>query len=194
MPSPSPRTRDAVLHAAARLFAERGYRGTSVEDIGAACGVSGPAVYKHFTNKHAILAQLLTGISERLLERGREVVAEADDPAQALVGLVAFHTDFALSEPALIRVQDRDLGSLEQRAARTVRRLQRGYVELWVEVLRELQPDLGLDVARTRAHAAFGLLNSTPHSARVVAVAREELVGMALRALHPSALAHAHPA
>ena len=48
-----------MLRHAARLFAERGYRGTAVEDIGAACGISGPAVYKHFTNKQAILSRLL---------------------------------------------------------------------------------------------------------------------------------------
>lgn len=183
MGSTTPSTREQVLQAAAQLFAQRGYRGTSVEDIGAACGISGPAVYKHFTNKHAVLARLLTSISEHLLARGQEVVAAASTPEQALAELVAFHTDFALREPALIRVQDRDLGSLEEREARTVRRLQRGYVELWVAVLRELDPDLGVDAARTRAHATFGLLNSTPHSARVPAVARAQLTAMALRAL-----------
>jgi len=182
--STTPSTREQVLQAAAQLFAQRGYRGTSVEDIGAACGISGPAVYKHFTNKHAVLARLLTSISEHLLARGQEVVAAASTPEQALAELVAFHTDFALREPALIRVQDRDLGSLEEREARTVRRLQRGYVELWVAVLRELDPDLGVDAARTRAHATFGLLNSTPHSARVPAVARAQLTAMALRLHH----------
>ena len=178
-----PSTRDQVLRQAARLFAERGYRGTAVEDIGAACGVSGPAVYKHFANKQAILARLLIEISERLLQGGRAVVAEAADPRQALGRLVAFQTDFALREPDLIRVQDRDLSSLPPADARRVRRLQRDYVELWVGVLRELDAELTPDAARTRAHAAFGLLNSTPHSARVPAVARDQLVGMALRAL-----------
>lgn len=176
-------TRDQVLRQAARLFAERGYRGTAVEDIGAACGISGPAVYKHFANKQAILARLLIEISEQLLQGGRAVVLAAPDPRQALARLVAFQTDFALREPDLIRVQDRDLSSLPPADARRVRRLQRDYVELWVGVLRELDPELTPDAARTRAHAAFGLLNSTPHSARVPAVARDQLVGMALRAL-----------
>ena len=94
-----------------------------------------------------------------------------------------FHTDFALDEPDLIRVQDRDLSSLSELDARRVRRLQRDYVELWAGALRRLDPGLTPEVARTRAHATFGLLNSTPHSARVPAVARDQLVGMALRAL-----------
>ena len=178
-----PGTREQVLRHAARLFAERGYRGTAVEDIGAACGISGPAVYKHFTNKQAILSRLLIEVSERLLGRGREVVDAAPGAAEALVQLVAFHTDFALGEPDLIRVQDRDLSSLSELDARRVRRLQRDYVELWAGVLRRLDPELPAEVARTRAHATFGLLNSTPPSARVPAVARDQLVGMALRAL-----------
>ena len=182
MPVVAPRTRDVMLRQAARLFAERGFRGTSVEDIGAACGVSGPAVYKHFSGKDAILARLLVDISEQLLEGGRER-AGLEDADEALRQLVEFHTDFALGEPDLIRVQDRDLPSLNERDRARVRRLQRSYVEQWTEVLRRLDPALPVETARLRAHAVFGLLNSTPHSARGREEARRQLVAMALRAL-----------
>jgi AcrR family transcriptional regulator len=179
----APRTRDAVLQQAARLFAERGFRGTSVEDIGAACGVSGPAVYKHFSSKDQILARLLVDISEQLEQGGRAVAAGEPDPVRALQQLVEFHTDFALAERDVIRVQDRDLPSLNEQDRRRVRALQRAYVEHWVSVLQRLSPDLPTETARLRAHAVFGLLNSTPHSARGRAEARRQLVGMALRAL-----------
>ena len=179
----APRTRDVVLRQAARLFAERGFRGTSVVEIGTACGISGPAVYKHFPNKEALLCRLLVGISEQLVAGGRAVVADAPDPSSALHALVDFHTDFALAEPDVIRVQDRDLGSLNERDRGVVRRLQRSYVELWTDVLCRLDPELPREVARLRAHAVFGLLNSTPHSARGRAEAARQLSGMALRAL-----------
>ena len=190
----APRTRDVLLREAARLFAARGFRGTSVEDVGAACGISGPAVYKHFPSKDAVLARLLVGISEQLLDGGRAVVAEAPSPGDALRGLVCFHTDFAVSEPDLIRVQDRDLASLREADRDAVRRLQRDYLVLWTDVLRQADPGLSAAVARLRAHAVFGLLNSTAHSARD---ARREqvaqLVGMALRALEQDAVATAEP-
>ena len=95
----APRTRDVMLRQAARLFAERGFRGTSVEDIGAACGVSGPAVYKHFAGKDEILARLLVDISEQLVEGGRQVLTGEPDPATALRSLAEFHADFTLGEP-----------------------------------------------------------------------------------------------
>jgi AcrR family transcriptional regulator len=160
--------RERLLRAAARLFAERGFHGVSMEDLGAAAEISGPAVYRHFPNKDAVLAALLIGVSERLLEGGREVVADAADPEQALRRLVAFHAEFALAEPELISVQGRDLPNLSAAAARQVRRLQRAYVEVWVATLTRLEPALSETEARTRAHAAFGLLNSTPFSLRLL--------------------------
>jgi AcrR family transcriptional regulator len=158
--------RERLLRAAARLFAERGFHGVSIEDLGSAVEISGPAVYRHFPNKDAVLAALLIGVSQRLLEGGRAVVAEVT-PDDAVRRLVAFHAEFALHEPELISVQGRDLPNLSAPAARTVRRLQREYVEVWVGALTRLELGLSVDEARTRAHAAFGLLNSTPFSVRL---------------------------
>jgi AcrR family transcriptional regulator len=161
------------------MFAEYGYHGVSIEDLGSSVGISGPAVYKHFTSKDALLADLLVGISEDLLQGGRSEVAAARSPEDALERLVDFHLDFSLNEPDLIRVQDRDLASLSVSDAHTVRRLQRSYVELWVD---QLVPPLSREEARARAHAVFGLLNSTPHLEGAADHART-LRSMALAAL-----------
>ncbi|RZI89005.1 MAG: TetR/AcrR family transcriptional regulator, partial [Microbacterium sp.] len=68
----------SLLRAAARLFAEKGFSGVSLEELGSAVGVSGPAVYRHFANKQALLAEILIGVSERLLTGGREVATRAE--------------------------------------------------------------------------------------------------------------------
>jgi AcrR family transcriptional regulator len=156
--------RQQLLSAAERLFAERGFLAVRLEDIGAAAGVSGPAIYRHFPNKESMLVELLVGISARLLAGARDVTARGSEPADALDGLIDFHLDFALGEPDLIRIQDRDLAHLPAAAERQVRKAQRQYVEVWVGVLRELNPELAEADARLMAHAVFGLLNSTPHS------------------------------
>ncbi len=162
----NPSRREQILQAAARLFAERGARAVGVDDIGAAVGVTGPAIYRHFAGKDAMLAEMLLRISERLLAGGRSVVAAAGvDPVGQLRALIAFQADFALDNPALITVQDRDLPSLAEADAAQVRRLQRRYVEVWVAVLARLHPDADAEACRARAHAVFGLINSTPHSA-----------------------------
>lgn len=156
--------RTQLLTAAEQLIAERGFLAVRLEDIGAAAGVSGPAIYRHFSGKEGLLVELLVEVSTRLLAGGQAVVADARDAADALDGLIEFHLDFALDEPDLIRIQDRDLANLPTPAQRQVRRAQRRYVETWVSVLREVDPRLDEDRARVMAHAAFGLLNSTPHS------------------------------
>jgi AcrR family transcriptional regulator len=161
-----PSRREQILQAAAQLFAERGSRAVGVDDVGAAVGVTGPAIYRHFASKDAMLAEMLLRISEHLLAGGSERIADAgDDAAAQLRALIAFHVDFALDNPALITVQDRDLGSLTETDAAQVRRLQRRYVEVWVTVLARLHPGADAGTSRARAHAVFGLINSTPHSA-----------------------------
>lgn len=158
--------RQALLSAAARLFAERGFNGVSLEELGAAAGVSGPAVYRHFDGKQGVLGALLVGVSEDLSSGGQRVVTSAPDDRAALRALVEFHVDFALSNPDVIRVQGQDLANLADDDRHTVRTLQRTYVELWVQVLGRIHPDADTASLRIRAHAAFGLINSTPHSAR----------------------------
>lgn len=184
--------RSQLLAAAERLMAERGFLAVRLEDIGAAAGVSGPAIYRHFPNKEALLVELLVGISTRLLAGASDVVTDAPDPAAALNGLTEFHLDFALGEPDLIRIQDRDLAHLPLGAQRQVRRAQRRYVEIWVGVLRELHPRLDEADARLMAHAVFGLLNSTSHSMKPLAArsadqgrSRDVLRAMTIAALSP---------
>lgn len=179
--------RDQILATAAELFAARGFHGVTVADLGAACGVSGPALYKHFPSKDAVLAEMLVSISEELLRVGRSRVDAADDPDGAVRALVDWHVDFALRHRALIVVQDRDWESLPVEARERVRTLQREYVDLWAGQLRLAHAGhrpLGLDAARAMAHAAFGLVNSTPHSGLLPDEAmRELLTQMTLRSL-----------
>ncbi|MFF2031959.1 TetR/AcrR family transcriptional regulator [Arthrobacter sp. NPDC058192] len=189
--------RQALLSAAATLFALQGFNRVSLEDLGAAAGVSGPAVYRHFAGKQAVLGALLLSVSQDLLDGGRRVVADSDGALAALAGLVTFHVDFALSNPDVIRVQDQDFSNLADEDQDEVRTLQRSYVELWVEVLAGLHEGTEAAELRMRAHATFGLINSTPHSVRShgrrigVRRARPLLESMAMAALlAPAASEH----
>jgi AcrR family transcriptional regulator len=155
--------RDEILQIAVGLFATRGYHGVSMDDIGAAAGVTGPALYHHFAGKEAMLVAALIPVSDRLLTSGRERVdRHPGDPRAAITELVEFHVDFALDDPAVIALHLHELDRLPEEPRRKIRRLQRLYVEVWVEVINALHPHLTPDEARVLAHAAFGLMNSTP--------------------------------
>ncbi|MDN0196995.1 TetR/AcrR family transcriptional regulator [Streptomyces sp. S.PNR 29] len=166
----APTRREQILKEAARLFAERGFHGVGVDEIGAAVGISGPGLYRHFAGKDAMLAELLVGISGQLLTGAKRRLTEAEGDARApeavLDSLIEGHIDFALDDRPLITLHDRELDRLRDSDRKLVRQLQRQYVELWVRVLREVYPELSEPAARSAVHSVFGLLNSTPHLAR----------------------------
>lgn len=190
---PSTRGRGArrleILDAAAGLFAARGFHGVSIEDIGGAVGTTGPALYRHFSGKEALLAEMLLDVSERLHTSAASRVTEALDAERALDALLTVQIEFALSHPSLITVHDRELGNVPEPARRQIRRLQRLYVEEWVTVLSELYPGCPPPRLRAATHAVFGLLNSTPHSAGELPP--EAMAGL-LRGLARAALATVH--
>ena len=183
----SPR-REELKAIAAGLFAARSFAAVTMDDIGGAAGVSGPALYHHFASKEALLGEMLVTISEQLLARAEGIVARAD-AGSVLTELVDAHIEFALDRQDLITVQYRDLVYAVPDAQRAVRRLQSRYVEHWVEQLdADASPD---DVRRSRAtvHAVLGMLNSTPHSARLP---RDEM-GSLLRRMALAALGVVEP-
>jgi AcrR family transcriptional regulator len=57
----TPTRREQILVVAARLFARHGFHGVSIADLGAAVGVSGPALYRHFPGKEALLEEIRSG-------------------------------------------------------------------------------------------------------------------------------------
>ncbi|MEV8516148.1 TetR/AcrR family transcriptional regulator [Dactylosporangium sp. NPDC051484] len=156
--------REEILEIAVGLFATRGYHGVSMDDIGAAAGVTGPALYHHFAGKEAMLVAALIPVSEQLLAGGQaRIVESGGDPATALAALVDFHVEFALANPAVIALHLHELDRLPEEPRRQIRRLQRLYVEEWVGTLTSLRVgELNDGEARVLAHAAFGLMNSTP--------------------------------
>ncbi|GAA2351596.1 TetR/AcrR family transcriptional regulator [Catellatospora methionotrophica] len=155
--------REEILEIAVGLFAARGYHGVSMDDIGTAAGVTGPALYHHFAGKKEMLVAALVPVSEGLLAGGRACVAEHHgDPRAAVEALVDFHVEFALAHPAVIALHLHELDRLPEEPRREIRRLQRQYVEEWVQVLTSVRGDVTGGEARVLAHAAFGLMNSTP--------------------------------
>src|SRR5262249_53453586 len=126
--------------------------------------MSGPGIYRHFASKEDMLAQMLLRISHQLLDEGGRRVVAAADPTAALSALLRWHVDFALSQPALITVQERELGNVPEPGRRQIRRLQRLYVEEWVRARSELMPGVAPARLRTGPRAAFGLLNSPPYT------------------------------
>ena len=73
-------TREQLKSAAARLFREQGFHGTSVAEIAAAAWITKSSLYHHFESKQALLAEILTDTASRVTPVV-EAIAAADLPA-----------------------------------------------------------------------------------------------------------------
>jgi AcrR family transcriptional regulator len=176
--------REQLLHAAAQLFAERGFAGVTMDDIGGAAGISGPALYHHFSGKEAMLGEMLVSISEHLLEQGSAIVAGTTSVDDALDSLTRAHVAFAIDHPELITVHFRDLVRAAEVDRQQVRRLQSRYVRVWVDVLTRRDEQLDETRARIAVGAVLGLINSTPYLAGV----GSEATGVMLHSMAMAAL------
>jgi AcrR family transcriptional regulator len=146
--------------ATASLVAERGYHQVGVDEIGAAAGVSGAAIYRHFAGKQDLLVAVIERAVDALMGKARTIVSESTSPSEALDRLVRAHVDFAMSETALITVYDQESHNLDDTPRRRLRRQQRAYTELWIDVLQRVAPHESRAALSVAVHGVFGLLNS----------------------------------
>lgn len=157
------RRRD-LLDAAGRRFGVHGFSEVSLDDVGSDVGVTGQAIYRHFRGKQDLLGQLLLEVSEGLLDGAKSIRASEPTVAHRVEKLVAFQVDFALRNPEVIRVQDQQMNQLSEADRRSVRRMQREYMDIWATSIAALHPNDSRDELRIRVHGVVGLINSTSHS------------------------------
>jgi AcrR family transcriptional regulator len=177
--------RDDLLVAAARLFRERGYSAVGMQDIGGAAGIVGSGVYRHFPSKEALLVAVVEPLVDGLLDGARQRRAAGGPPVEVLESLIDLHLDFALDSERIVAVylgEERNLPDADRRRAR---RKQRAYLQEWVDVLRELQPDLDPREGHLVVQAVVALLNSVAYQAPTLprAVVESRLRTLARQAL-----------
>jgi AcrR family transcriptional regulator len=177
--------RQELIDVAARLFASRGFYSVTVDDIGDAVGLTGPALYRHFPSKEALLVAVFDRLTEMWTESIRAVVSEAPDSRSALLAMVRVHAESAIEHSENLKVWRQELHHLPEADRSRLRRGHRLYVEEWVHVVQECRPDFTDTEARAAVHAALGVLQSPSdfHSGLPVEAIKNLLMSMALAAL-----------
>ncbi len=148
------RRRADVVAAAARTFAERGYHGTSIDDLIAATGLTRGGLYHYTESKEALLIAVLDELMDPLLERARALLAEPGTPEEHLRALtrawlehIAAHRDHMVVFNQERRTLERDPAWKHIRAARReFERLLGGVLERGVQAgaFRTADPQLTL--------------------------------------------------
>ena len=153
--------RDAIVAAAARLFSEHGYPGTGIDEIGHAVGITGPAVYRHFENKNAVLGAVTIGAIERILDGVAAAIDGSAQPSEVLEALARNVIGEIVAGPAAWAVVISEQRHLEPESAQMLGRAHRLHVAEWVHVLSQLRTDLTDDEMRTMVHCVLGLTVAT---------------------------------
>jgi AcrR family transcriptional regulator len=155
-----PQRRQRILTAAAELVAERGYHEVGMADIGAAAGITGSAVYRHFDGKSAVLVAMFDRVIDDLTREASDIVSSDSDPLVTLRGLIQTQIRFVTNDRTLAQVYHNEITNLPEEDRRRLRRKQRLYIEEWVHVLAQLRPGLNDAMARALVHASVGAIQS----------------------------------
>jgi len=157
-------TQRLLVVAAGELFAERGYAAVGMDDIGAAAGVTGPAIYRHFGAK----ASVLTAVFDRVIDAVTldpdvigELPGDADeDPAARLRHLVRTYASAVSGRRRLMAVFIREVHHLPAEDRELLIERQRELLRRWRELLGLAHPDWDRERVRSAVHGAFGMLNA----------------------------------
>ncbi|MFI9455991.1 TetR/AcrR family transcriptional regulator [Amycolatopsis sp. NPDC052450] len=161
-----PSRREQILAAATGLFGQRGFRAVSMEEIGAAAGIAGPSVYRHFPSKAALMVAIGHRAADRLA-LAAERALRTDDERDALRRLAASYVHTLLHTPELLVSFSGSPMELPERDKADLIRVQRDYVARWIALVSEVRPELSLREVKITVHAALTIANDLARTRRV---------------------------
>ena len=128
---------EAILRAAEKLFYERSFDGVGVDAIAREAGIVGSGIYRHFASKEEILSALIDQAADALLS---ELPGPGLDPHEELSLLVTAHVQFAIENPKMADIWQREHHILRKSVHRSHLRRQRRYIDRWVDCLDSCYP------------------------------------------------------
>lgn len=152
--------KDQIALTAAELFCARGYHNVGVDDIADAVGITGPAVYRHFRGKQALLAGAIGALTDAVAATVAEAAATEGSPAERLDATLTALIDLSLHRRTAARLyqwEGRHLAEDERAgiAART------GHVLHTVRhLVQDFRPELGKEAAVVLVGAAISVVGS----------------------------------
>lgn len=150
--------RQALVNAAVPLFREHGFQSVSMEDIGAAAGISGRSIYQHFAGKAELLGAAMNYAAGALMHKLFDTLADSRTPAQALGRVLE---GYAASSIRLgsVEVWAAEMSHLSDADREALLQTQSEYVAEWVALLIACRPALDQAEARMTVHSALTVVN-----------------------------------
>ncbi|MEZ4411831.1 MAG: TetR/AcrR family transcriptional regulator [Gemmatimonadales bacterium] len=148
---------DALLAAAAKTFAERGYHATSMRDLARASGFSLAGMYHYVESKEALLFEIQDRCFAQVLEGARAALEAATGPESRLRAFIQHHVIFFAAHMDEMKVLAHEEAELTGTMRAQLRRRKKEYVGLLEELLGDV-PGTHAD-PHIAAYALFGMMN-----------------------------------
>jgi AcrR family transcriptional regulator len=146
-----------ILQAAAGLFRDRGFHGVSVDEIGKQVGITGGALYHHYSGKDEILATLLMDAMDKVVVETDEMF---EDPRAELEFLVRHHARFAVANESLLAIYAHEHRALVEPWKRLFVRRVHEHAKRWERAVARCYPGLPAADVSLAVQASIGLLHS----------------------------------
>jgi AcrR family transcriptional regulator len=159
-PKRRPFRQEQILDVAIELFYECGYHGAGMDKIGAAAGITGPAIYRHFKSKDEILSAALERVASQVIGRAQAIAEAGGDPRDTLEALIENFVSSILDKPAPAELFLYERRVFPEATRQGFDRIHRLHVAEWVHVVSQLQPALNEEEAQLMVAAAMGLLGA----------------------------------
>jgi AcrR family transcriptional regulator len=177
------KSRADILSTAKRLFSQSGYDRVTIDDLGAALGVTGPSLYRHFGSKLEILVTLMDYVLDGLNQAADEVTHTAGTEMERLQKLVLVHIKFVLSDPQYIRIYHHEVDRLPPKLQARHSAKSAEYHALWHGVLTAIDPSLTAEQRTVSINAAIGVVNFTAFRQKFPLPPEDQLFKSAIAAL-----------
>jgi AcrR family transcriptional regulator len=152
--------REMILSNAAQLFAQRGYAGTSMNEVAAACGVSKATLYHYVRDKHDLAVRIAEEHVLRLEAVVEEVLREHETPDDRLRELIQrFVAEYAMAQNAQ-RVLTEDVRFLHEEDQARILSVERRVVAAFARTIAEVRgEDAQSKLGKPMAMLLFGMIN-----------------------------------
>jgi len=130
------RNRNDVVSAAGRLFAQRGYHGTSMRDLGAELGLQGSSLYSHISSKEDLLVEVVERASDLFGASSARAIESSDDPAEQLRALIDGHVSVVLDHLDTARTFLNEARALDRDHRQRVVKARDNYEHSFRDVIR----------------------------------------------------------
>jgi TetR/AcrR family transcriptional regulator len=153
--------RAQILHAAAGVFARRGYTAATMNEVALASGVSKATLYHYFSDKHQLLAHITDGHVQRLEALVEQVLALGLPPREHLQALIVRFLQAYAGSGDAHRVLTEDVRFLAPVVRGAVEDGQRRVVQACADAVAAVRPDLRPVLHKPLAMLLFGMINWT---------------------------------